>query len=151
MSSLWFYRKLRSFNIIYDIACQYSKYFMSRISKDTFPPHIRDDINLEEKLIRFFIDKFHEEAHGCAFKEESSLYTSKNVGRTHGSTMEQEWAHSKALAPATREMGNGARQFTLDVQWGSWNFELTVTMGKRLSFSSRLPLTPAKVPVYTMP
>jgi hypothetical protein len=44
--------------------------------------------------------------------------------------MEQEWSHSKRLAPATHEMGHGGRKHVLTVGWSDWNWDLTLGMGK---------------------
>jgi hypothetical protein len=45
------------------------------------------------------------------------------VGRTHGETVEQEWAYINLAALSTREMGPGARHSALDDSWGGWNWK----------------------------
>jgi hypothetical protein len=129
LSVLQFYRDILSVTILYDIACQFHKNFFTRISRNTFPQRLSGDVDLATKKVRFFIDKFHEEVHGCAFKDEQSLHTTPEVGRTHGSTQEQEWSHSNKCAPATREMGQGARHHTLDDHWHGWNHLQLVMTG----------------------
>jgi hypothetical protein len=113
-------------DVLYDIACQYHKNFMTRLK------HLPADVQnvVSNFTLRWFIDKFHLEAHGPDCHCKFSLYTAKGVGQTHGSSMEQEWAHSKGLAVATREMGPGARHMALDVHWSSWNWNLLLRMGK---------------------
>jgi len=51
------------------------------------------------------------------------------VGRTHGETVEQEWAYINLAALSTREMGPGARHTALDDSWGGWNWKKVLGLG----------------------
>jgi hypothetical protein len=111
--------------VIYDIACQYSVNFWTRVKdlpERLFP-------SLSPHQIQFFIDKFHQEAHGDKCREHFSLYYWP-AGQTSGSAMEQEWGHSKKLAAPTSEMAPNARHHTLDLGWHAWNWQLTTNMGR---------------------
>ena len=52
------------------------------------------------------------------------------MGRTHGETVEQEWAYINLAALSTREMGPGARHTTLDDNWGGWNWNKIMGLGE---------------------
>jgi hypothetical protein len=125
MSALSHYWDLRNYNVLYDIACQYHKKLKSRI--ESLPEPLQQD--LSDKLLRWFINKFHLKAHGPDCQANFSLYTSKGVGWTHSSNMEQEWSHSKKLAPSTCEMGHGAQHAVLNDYWNWWNFALMLALG----------------------
>ena len=52
------------------------------------------------------------------------------MGRTHGETVEQEWAYINLAALSTREMGPGARHSALDDSWGGWNWKKILGLGE---------------------
>ena len=52
------------------------------------------------------------------------------MGRTHGETVEQEWAYINLAALSTREMGPGARHSALDDSWGGWNWRKILGLGE---------------------
>lgn len=113
-------------NIIYDIACQYSRNLFKRMPKHDASMQISKDI----ANFRFFIPKFHLAAHGSSCQTRYSLNWNSNVGRTYGERIEQEWSHINKCAAATLEQGPGARHATLDDQWGGWNWRRTIDLGK---------------------
>ena len=110
--------------ISYDIACKWAIYFLDRLSKN------HPDLDIDDLLLAFLIPKFHLPGHGPPCQTEYSFNFSKGVGRTHGETVEQEWAHINLAALSTREMGPGARHLTLDDSWGWWNWKKILGMGK---------------------
>ena len=57
------------------------------------------------------------------------------MGRTHGETVEQEWAYINLAALSTREMGPGARHATLDDSWGGWNWRKILGFGTYAALS----------------
>ena len=63
------------------------------------------------------------------------------MGRTHGETVEQEWAYINLAALSTREMGPGARHSALDDSWGGWNWKKLLGFGKAISCFPMPPLT----------
>lgn len=110
--------------VSYDITCQWSVNLWRRfdVYSDTFGA-------LAEVVIRFFVPNFHLPAHGVKCHTRFSFNLNRWVGKTHGETVEQEWAHIGAVATSTREMGPGARHGTLDDHWSFWNFRKIVVMG----------------------
>ncbi|EIN04406.1 hypothetical protein PUNSTDRAFT_76368 [Punctularia strigosozonata HHB-11173 SS5] len=108
----------------YDIACKWSLHL-----KDRVKPFSSTFGNVVNATIRFFIPSLHIIAHGPKCRCTFSFSFNRWVGRTHGETIEQEWAHIGAVATSTREMGPGARHATLDDHWHFWNFRKIVAMG----------------------
>ena len=74
--------------------------------------------------------KFHLPAHGPTCQVRYSFNYTHGVGRTHGETVEQEWAYINLAALSTREMGPGARHSALDDSWGGWNWRKTLGLGE---------------------
>ncbi|EMD31060.1 hypothetical protein CERSUDRAFT_60542 [Gelatoporia subvermispora B] len=112
----------------FDIACSWFVNFLKRL--DDMPDDLR---KVAQRLIfRAFIPKAHIEGHGATCRTRYSFNFRPYVGRTHGETIEQEWAHIGPLMTSTREMGPGARHSTLDDHWGWWNWQKFVSLGKRL-------------------
>jgi hypothetical protein len=112
-------------DFIYDIACEYHKKLPGRLQKygSQLPDWVKDI------MWRFFIPKFHIPAHGPKCQTRFSLNWISGNGRTYGEQTEQEWAHVKKAASATREQGGGARRLTLDNIWAGWNWYLTTALG----------------------
>ena len=109
--------------ISYDVACKWSIYHLKRFSQN--------HPNLDVKAFQFsyLVPKFHLPGHGTSCQTEYSFNYAKGVGRTHGETVEQEWAHINLAALSTREMGPGARHLTLDDSWNWWNWRKVLGMG----------------------
>lgn len=74
--------------------------------------------------------KFHLPAHGPKCQVQYSFNYTQGVGRTHGETVEQEWAYINLAALSTREMGPGARHSALDDSWGGWNWRKVLGLGE---------------------
>jgi hypothetical protein len=116
-------------DLIYDIACEYHKNFAARMKNynTELLPSCLANIGW-----RYFIPKFHIIAHGPKCQCDFSLNWVQGCGRTFGERVEQEWAHIKKCAAATREQGPGARHLNLDHQWGGWNWRRLVGLGECL-------------------
>ncbi len=84
----------------YDIACQWHKRLLTRMSK--FPQDMH--LNTDKTHLRFVVPKFHLPAHGLACQSRYSLNFLPNVGRTYREGVEQEWSHINGTATSTREM-----------------------------------------------
>ncbi|KAG1906246.1 uncharacterized protein F5891DRAFT_1125633 [Suillus fuscotomentosus] len=110
---------LAVFNLSYDIACQWHKKLWSRNS--TMPQRLQFDY--ENKIVRFFVPKFHLKAHIQSYQTTFSFNFSKWVGRTDGEAPERGWADINRVATSTREMGPGNRRDTLDDHFGDWNWK----------------------------
>lgn len=112
--------------ISYDIACQWSRHFVSRCA--SLPPQIRFDPAL--MTVEYVIPKFHIAAHGASCRSRYSLNFLRHMGQTDGENIERGWAWMNPASLSTREMGPGARADTLDDQWCSWNFRIMTRIGK---------------------
>jgi hypothetical protein len=122
--------------LIYNIACQYQKKLATRVAATNFPPHLRR--SLAKHDFKYFIPKGHINAHGEACHRTMNLNHERQVGRSHGETVEQEWAHINKCATATREMGPGAQHVILEDQWSGWNWRRTVALGTLLFLSKAI-------------
>jgi hypothetical protein len=111
--------------ISYDIACQWSKNFPSRVKE--FPPAMQ--LNLMTTSLDCVIPKFHIYAHGKKCQTIWSLNYRRWMGRTDGEGVEREWSHINPVALSTKVMGPGARHDTLDDHWGAWNWRKVVSLG----------------------
>jgi hypothetical protein len=110
--------------VSYDIACKWSINHLKRFAEN------HPDLDVEKLEFSYYIPKFHLPGHGSSCQTKYSFNYAKGVGRTHGETVEQEWAHINLAALATREMGPGARHLTLDDNWAGWNWNKILGMGK---------------------
>jgi len=109
--------------ISYDIACKWSINHLKRFSEN------HPDLDVGKFKFSYYVPKFHLPGHGAPCQTNYSFNYARGVGRTHGETVEQEWAHINLAALSTREMGPGARHLTLDDNWGGWNWKKTLGMG----------------------
>ena len=116
--------------ISYDIACKWSIHHLERFSLN------HPDLDVNSYKFSYLVPKFHLPGHGTPCQTDYSFNFAKGVGRTHGETIEQEWAHINLAALSTREMGSGARHLTLDDSWSWWNWKKVLGMGMVYSVSS---------------
>ncbi|EMD32303.1 hypothetical protein CERSUDRAFT_58774 [Gelatoporia subvermispora B] len=72
----------------------------------------------QDLVIRPLIPKAHIEGHRPSCRTAYSFNLTPGVGRTHGESIEAEWAHSGGTTSSTREMGPAARHAALDDHWG---------------------------------
>ena len=117
--------RVRRIAISYDIACKWSTHHLERFARN------HPDLDVESFEFSYYIPKFHLPGHGASCQTDYSFNYARGVGRTHGETVEQEWAHINLAALSTREMGPGARHLTLDDNWSGWNWKKILGMGKR--------------------
>lgn len=115
--------RIRDILISYDIACKWSINHLQRLSEN------HPDFDVKNYALSYLIPKFHLPGHGASCQTDYSFNLTKGVGRTHGETIEQEWAHINLAALSTREMGPGARHLTLDDSWNWWNWKKILGMG----------------------
>lgn len=107
--------------ITYDIGCQWSKNFRSRMSN--FPEQMQ--INPETR-VDVAIPSWHINGHGQRCRRDFYLGYTRGAGRTCGEEVETTWSSTNALAPSVREMAPGARHDTLNDHWNGWNFRKIV-------------------------
>ena len=121
----------------YDIACQWSRNFYTRMQA-AFPASW--PINCSAVDLRFLVPKFHLPAHTEKCHRDFSFNYATHVGRTDGEAPERGWANINGLAYSTREMGPGSRQDTIEDHLGDWNWKKTIAMGMA-TFISESPVT----------
>lgn len=110
---------------VYDIACQWSKNFNSRMEE--FPDNMK--LKSDKTEITYAVPKGHIKSHGKSCQSPFSLNYLPGSARTDGEGVERDWAHMNALVPSTREMGPNNRQETLDDHWGAWNWAKVLKFG----------------------
>jgi hypothetical protein len=103
--------------VSYDIACQWSKYFLQRMAD--YPEWM---LVAEHVKWSFAIPKFHLPAHGETCQSPYSLNLLRWMARIDGEGIERIWSWINALAFSTREMGPGCRSDTMDAHWAAWNW-----------------------------
>ncbi|KAF6744766.1 hypothetical protein DFP72DRAFT_1051726 [Ephemerocybe angulata] len=115
---------LRTFFISYDIACQWSKYLMSRLAKiDSNAPMLKP-----ETKTRFMVPKFHLPAHIVSCHTKFAFMNTPGAGLGDGEAPERGWGEANPLAPSTREMGPGTRRDTLDYNFGDYNWRKIIDL-----------------------
>ncbi|EIN12129.1 hypothetical protein PUNSTDRAFT_61430, partial [Punctularia strigosozonata HHB-11173 SS5] len=119
-------------NMSYDIMCIYSVNMRSRFA--LLPAIILIPWFL---VIRAFIPKFHLYAHGASCQTRYSYNVNCGVGRTHGESVEQNWAYLALAATSIREMGLGHWRLVLEDMVGGANFRKKVNLGHH--FTTHLP------------
>ncbi|KAF6740893.1 hypothetical protein DFP72DRAFT_996362 [Ephemerocybe angulata] len=103
---------LQTFFISYDIACQWSKALIARITA---------------------IDPtFHLPAHIAACQTKFAFMFTPGAGLGDGEAPERGWGEANPLAPSTREMGPGTRRDTLDFNFGDYNWRKITGLGASL-------------------
>lgn len=107
----------------YDIACQFSRKFKTRL--ESYPRRLQINKDVE---IRWAIPKKHFPCHGPKHSK-YSLNFLRYVGRTVREGCEVAWSHINPVALSTREMAPSFRREVLDAHWASWNWQKTVHMG----------------------
>ncbi|KAG2746814.1 hypothetical protein P692DRAFT_20738788, partial [Suillus brevipes Sb2] len=115
-------------NISYDIACQWHKKLWNRM--ESMPERLR--LPSETSLIRFFVPKFHIQAHIEKCRTNFSFNWSRYVGRTDGEAPERGWSNINRVASSTKEMGPGTRRDTLDDHFGDWNWKKVTALGRTM-------------------
>ncbi|EIN05248.1 hypothetical protein PUNSTDRAFT_75081, partial [Punctularia strigosozonata HHB-11173 SS5] len=116
----------------YDIACSWSIHLMDRLRR-----------NYADKLVQkfsrigfiFMVPKVHLPSHGKKCRRLYDFQHQPHVGRTHGETIEQQWAHLGGVATSTVEMAPEGRRSALEDHMGNWNHVMKINMGKNMFWS----------------
>jgi Kyakuja-Dileera-Zisupton transposase len=87
-----------------------------------------DDARLSNTV--FVLPKMHIYGHGSSCQTKYSLNFIKFSARMNGEEVERWWAHINPASMSTREMGEGAREDTLDDHARSWNWRKITNFGK---------------------
>ncbi|KAJ7078694.1 hypothetical protein B0H15DRAFT_924757 [Mycena belliarum] len=112
----------------YDIACQYSKNFWTRMAG--FPESMRPKI--PEENIWWKVPNFHLPPHKPPCHSPYSFHFMWGAGMTHGEGVEQNWAFSNGAAASTKLMGPGSRHATLEDIFGFHNYDRQLAMHRVL-------------------
>ncbi|KAH9890400.1 hypothetical protein C8Q73DRAFT_652264 [Cubamyces lactineus] len=115
--------------VSYDIACQWSKNIVERISN--LPSHLQ--IPVPEGSISYVIPKLHYRSHETLNHSQYSLNYMPGCARTDGEGIERRWWWIQPIASSTKVMGPGMRQGVLEDQWGYSNWRKTVDLPWALS------------------
>ncbi|KIM19515.1 hypothetical protein M408DRAFT_31155 [Serendipita vermifera MAFF 305830] len=105
---------LKEIVLSYDIACQYSKQFFSRIDRS---PLLRQP----NARLTFLVPKFHLPAHKEECRFQYSFNYAKGVGRTDGEAIERFWSPHNRLSGSTSKMTPNYRMDTLNSNFYDWN------------------------------
>ncbi|KAF8998463.1 hypothetical protein BDZ89DRAFT_1051589 [Hymenopellis radicata] len=119
----------------YDIACQWIKHFLERMSGVPEHLHLPEDMELNAA-----IPKGHCPGHQLSCQIQWAMGIQPGVGRTDGEAIERLWAFVPMCASSIKEMGPGSRADTLDDQFGFHNWCKLIGIGLcflRRSFKAR--------------
>ena len=107
--------------LTYDIICQWSKNFRTRMEE--YPEYMQIP---DTTRVDVAIPGWHINGHGDTCRNKFNLSYMEGVGRTVGEDIETTWAGTNPLASSVREMGPAARHDTLNDHWNGWNFRKIV-------------------------
>ncbi|KAF9491475.1 hypothetical protein BDN71DRAFT_1510315 [Pleurotus eryngii] len=130
---------LSTLMIIYDIACQWSSNFATRMKELPSSLHITSNVH-----IKYAILKCHLHAHQVACQTPNSLNLKPGIGQTDGEGIERDWSLVNLAANSTKEMGAGSRHDTLNDIFGYHNWLKTTGLGLALRRKYRLAVIESK-------
>ncbi|KAJ7787842.1 hypothetical protein B0H14DRAFT_3505052 [Mycena olivaceomarginata] len=110
--------------VSYDIACQYAINFWTRMSG--LPERMR--LTIPPANVWWKVPNFHLPDHHTRCHPPFSFHWMPGAGKSHGETIEQNWAFSNGAARSTRLMGPGSRQATLEDVFGFHNYDRLLAM-----------------------
>jgi hypothetical protein len=116
---------LFAFLLVYDIACQWMKNLSTRASQ--WPSHLRLP---PHAYITPAIGKLHLPGHKEKDHEQYNLNLISGAAQIDGESCERVWGPHNSLGNATRTMGPGARQDSLEGNFSWWNWDKYIGMGK---------------------
>ncbi|KAJ7185969.1 hypothetical protein C8R46DRAFT_880838 [Mycena filopes] len=111
----------------YDIACQWSRNFWTRMK--ALPKEMRLPAGIK---MQFKVPKFHLPPHIKKCHGPFSFNYTKWVGRTDGEGVERNWSWLNMIARSISVMGPGSRDDTIDDFCGYANWRKTVRLGMSL-------------------
>ncbi|KAH9476140.1 hypothetical protein JR316_0011711 [Psilocybe cubensis] len=117
----------------YDIACQWFLNLLRRMQED-WPPEIKPSSDMRfTPAIPKLHASMHKQSH--ANHDVYSLNLIPGAGQSDGECPERVWGPHNPVGNATKTMGPGARQDTLDDHFGFWNWlkytSMRITLLKR--------------------
>lgn len=120
---------LSSIFFSYDIVCQWSLKFRSRMLEMPPATQISPDISFG-----YGVPKCHCRGHKMECQCQFSMHVQPGVGRTDGEGIERTWSSLNHAASSTKEMLPGSRHNILDRRMSFHNWEKTTTIGKFYSW-----------------
>lgn len=96
---------------------------------------------MEEIEVKYVIPMFHMMGHGEDCQTWYSLHFLENMARTNGENIERGWAAFNPTAMQVLEMGSGTCRDVLNLHFGSFNRQWTVSLGKYLDIVNYVVLT----------
>ncbi|TEB28142.1 hypothetical protein FA13DRAFT_1794138 [Coprinellus micaceus] len=102
--------------LTYDIACQWSCKYRSRMEKLLEALHLPDGVAMDVAIPSWHINR-----HGQSCQDNFHVGYLKGVGRLCGDEVEQTWWGTNPLGTSVREMTPAARHETLNVHWNAHN------------------------------
>ncbi|TCD59870.1 hypothetical protein EIP91_011272 [Steccherinum ochraceum] len=123
--------------VSYDIACQFSKNFVSRM--ESYPPSLHREFD----ELRWAIPKKHIQVHGRNHSRWSFNFL-RWVARTYGEGVEVGWHYNNPLSGQTSEMATGVRHEVLDDNFNAWNLMKILAFGTRFAAALILALQQAQ-------
>ncbi|KAG8216961.1 hypothetical protein J3R82DRAFT_7258 [Butyriboletus roseoflavus] len=93
--------ELHMYNFSYDIACQWHKKLWNHMLN--LPEHLQ--FNHTDKIVRFFVPKFHLKAHVQTYQTWFSFNFTRWVGCTDREAPERGWANFNHMASSMKEIG----------------------------------------------
>lgn len=120
--------------VCYDIACQWSKKLVARISRirstRTVWKGAATFLSLaQDGAVKYAVPKFHLYAHKVYCQLRYALGWLLGTGFTDGEGCERVWAGANPAASSLREMGPGGISDTMDDMCGSWNWQKVCGLG----------------------
>lgn len=109
----------------YDIACQWSTNFFSRMNAPTMPEWLR---LAPSTVVKFLVPKFHLPGHTGKCQAPFSFNFARGVGRTDGEGVERNWSVLNGIARSVSMMGPGGRWDTLDDFCNHSNWRKTIAL-----------------------
>lgn len=145
LSALRNYNKLpRSIVVSYDIACQWTRNWEARC--ELYPSNPVAGEGAENIDWTFCVPKFHLAAHVGPCQLTYSFNLTPGVGRLEGEAPERLWVPADRLAPATMQMGPGARRDVVNDDFGDGNWSKVVGAGMYLLLSRVSSCSDTRVP-----
>jgi hypothetical protein len=112
--------------ISYDICCQWSRNLAKRIPQ--FPTFMQIDMD-RLRSVKFVLPKFHIYNHGPKCIINYSLNFLRWSAASDLEDPERWWAHINPVSMSTKEMGEGARNDTIDDHARGWNWRKITRFG----------------------
>lgn len=110
--------------VTYDIGCQWKVHLNTRLQ--AMPEHLR----LKVPSVHVRLPVWHGNVHEIACRSANSVRYAKGAGKVDGEGPERIWASMNSIAYATKEMGAGVREDTIERFSSHHNTQKNASLGK---------------------